>query len=163
MERHQLVTDTARQAPIPPKTIPLPGGAVGTLWFVNPWITNTIFTTAFPGGGQGNSTTVYIYVNMTNPKTRAVTITTGSLLISVSSSTSNSKVFFIGGQLYGEVFNDVFYAAGTSSPPTIGSQAFLSDFPNERVEHSSWKSWPSRSCIHWDSLNWQRFSIERHK
>ena len=90
----------------------LPGPSGTTFYFVNPWITNAIFINAFPSTGTGPSpTTVYISVNMTNTLPSGITITAGSLLIAVSASGPNAKVFFVGGNLYGEVYNGVFYSA----------------------------------------------------
>jgi len=93
------------------------GGSVGNLYFVNPWITNAVHGSAFPGSGNP-TTTVYIYANFTNTRTSAVKISTGSLLIQVSQSGANQKVFFIGGLLLAINYQGQPYQAGTEVPPS---------------------------------------------
>jgi hypothetical protein len=79
-------------------------GTYGTLYFVNPWVTDTILgDAAFGPTGGSSPTTMYIYAQFSNTKSTSVTISTGSLLIQVTAASANQKVYFIGGQYIGGI------------------------------------------------------------
>ncbi len=96
-------------------TQPIVAGSLGKLYFVNPWVTSTIFASAFPSTQNGNQTTMYISGVFTNPKSSPITITSGSLIIQTAFATANAKVFFIGGGLVGVYYGGVFYGPGGQS------------------------------------------------
>jgi hypothetical protein len=77
------------------------GPTHGTLYFVNPWITDTILGDVAFGSPPG--TIMYIYAQFVNPKGPTISITTGSLLIQVTAASANQKVYFIGGQYIGGI------------------------------------------------------------
>jgi hypothetical protein len=83
------------------------GSTYGTLYFVNPWITDTILGDVT----FGSSTTLYIYAQFVNTKSMTVSITTGSLLIQVTASSANQKVYFIGGQYIGGLITSGAFVA----------------------------------------------------
>lgn len=97
----------------------IPAGSAGTLYFINPWVTNTIFEDAFPSSGQ-NHTTFYMDAAFTNTKTSSITVNTGTLLIQTALSTANNKVFFVGGGLLGTYYGTSFYGpGGLPGSPTV--------------------------------------------
>lgn len=95
-------------------------GTYGTLYFVNPWITDTFLGDA--GFGSPPPTTLYIYAKFTNTKTSPVTVTTGSLLIQVTAASANQKVYFIGGQYIGGIAGSGAFVAAPSALTISASQ-----------------------------------------
>jgi hypothetical protein len=104
----------------PPASDAISAGSYGTLHFVNPWVIDTILDNV----ASGSSTLLYIYAKFTNTKATAVAITTGTVLIQVTASAPNNKVYFIGGNYIGGVVGSgAFVAAPTalSVPPSQDS------------------------------------------
>jgi len=110
----------------PAKTLTATGIPGGSLYFMNPWLTQTIFFTAFPTGSGSNTTTVYIFLNITNTRTdgQAISIADGNLILQVTVATSAAKgaVFFVAGSLFG-----VYY------PAVVGGGTFYQVGPGDGV------------------------------
>lgn len=103
--------NSATDSTHPENRITINAGSYGSLAFVNPWVTNTIFEDAFPSSGT-NHTTFYVFATFTNTNPAAISVTAGNLLVQVASSTSNSKVNFVGGTLIGDYYGGVWYGSG---------------------------------------------------
>lgn len=97
-------------------------GDSGTLWFVNPWVTQTILCTAAPGVQASNcsscstctnQTTIYLYVNITNTGTTAYTPVAGSLDLTWYGSNH------IDGNFIGMYYNNAFVSISATNPPTV--------------------------------------------
>lgn len=103
----------------PPASDMISAGTYGTLDFVNPWIIDTILGSGIPTGtAPFGDTILYIYAKYTNAQPYSISITMGSLLISVSTSTNNKKVYFLGGSYVGGVAGGGFVQAPT--PLVVG-------------------------------------------
>lgn len=108
----------------PPASDKIAAGTYGTLYFVNPWVTDTILGDA--AFGSPPVTTLFIYASLMNTKASTITITTGSLLIQVTQATANAKVFYIGGTYVGGlVGSGGFVAAPSPLSITPGQVATL--------------------------------------
>jgi len=118
----------------------------GTLTFVNPWITNTIFTSAenYSGGSQTPSTQLYIYVDVIN---------TGNFTFSPVAGTIDLtwySALHVDGAFMGVYWLGKFYTP--TSPPSIPDIApnneFYAIYHIYLVKLSGWgpgnsASWPS--------------------
>lgn len=99
--------------------LPGPSGynAGGSLTFVNPWITDSLLVDA------PSTINLFIYAKFTNPFNYAIQISTGNLIMQISTSTNNAKTFFFGGPLVGVDYpyptGGTFTPAGTEA--TIGA------------------------------------------
>jgi hypothetical protein len=100
---------------------------VGTLWFVNPWVTQAIVIGpdgAFPNNGAKNDTTFYVYANVTNTQSAPIKITGANLMLEVAgtfapgSGTIPNYLLVLGGSLLGEF-----------DPAVSGSGSFTSTAP----------------------------------
>jgi hypothetical protein len=101
----------------------------GTLWFVEPWISSTIFNNALPVNfGVGNTpagyneTMLYVYVNVTNSQNQPIVITGGSILLQVTyfttvgSSQPAPQILVMGGPLIGAYYNSAWSTSPSVSP-----------------------------------------------
>jgi hypothetical protein len=101
------------------KQLPIGGG--NYLYFVKPWITNG--QNGCPNVlGQASSGKLYVAAYGANTLSFSLQFNWGYMVILAADSSSNAKVFYMGGPLYGVVYNDTlgnqqFFLAGTSNPP----------------------------------------------
>lgn len=97
--------------------------AGGNLYFVNPWITDSLLADA------PDTINLFIYAKFTNPFNYQIQISTGNLIMQVASSGSNAKQFFIGGPLVGVVYpyptGGTFTPAGTAVTVGANQEAVL--------------------------------------
>ena len=95
------------------------GSSYGTLWFVNPWVTSTIFNDAFPSSGT-NHTSFYVSVLVTNNQQGSITITRGNIwlqlvVLAPGVQPGLARVLVLGGTMVGTYYNGVFTPAGSST------------------------------------------------
>jgi len=102
----------------------------GTLWFVNPWISSTIFNNALPvNDGASNSpvgyndTMLYVYVNVTNSQNQLIVITGGNIWLQVTYLTKtgtspNPYILVMGGPLIGTYYDGAWATSPSVSPST---------------------------------------------
>ena len=102
----------------------------GTLWFVNPWISSTIFKNAFPiSSGQYNTpvgyneTMLYVYVNVTNSQNQPIVISGGNIWLQVTyftlvASQPTPQILVMGGTLIGTYYNNAWSTSPSVSPST---------------------------------------------
>jgi len=102
------------------------GTPYGTLWFVNPWVTKTIFYDALPSGVIGNHTNIYVIANLTNNQASQITITGGNIWLELLTTPPPTPptLLVMEGSLIGTYYpassgGGSFYAAGSS--PTVNS------------------------------------------
>jgi hypothetical protein len=96
----------------------------GVLWFVNPWVTQTIFGTASVQNPGGATTTLYLSVNITNTGNTPYTVAGGSLDLTWYGSNH------IDGSLIGVYYGaapGAFYAIGSTQTIAVG-KSFLAIF-----------------------------------
>jgi hypothetical protein len=93
-----------------------------SLYFLNPWLTNALLTSA-----DGGHTTIYYLVNATNSKSTSIVASAGTIDLTWYASNH------LDGQLFGVYYGGKFYTP--SSPPTIapGSQ-FYAIFKTSEIE-----------------------------
>ena len=112
-------------------------GAYGTLWFVDPWTTNTIFKDAFPAYEQTGSkgTAFYVSVVVTNDEPDPITIARGNIWLQTSiviGNPSTMVVLVVGGPMIGTAstgggdWNPVSNSTGSSATTVaVGSSVML--------------------------------------
>jgi len=126
----------------------------GTLYFVNPWVSSTIFNNAFPlAGGPLNRTMLYIYVNVTNSQNQPIVIAGGSIWLQVtygvfSATTHNMNsgyVLTMGGPLIGTYYNNGWSTSPSVSPSSsvtliykINSYSWYGPYGISGADASSW-------------------------
>jgi hypothetical protein len=134
-------------------------GDGGSLWFVNPWITQTIFTNTC-GTANGcsiqNSTTLYIYVNITNTGNVPYNVAAGTLDLTWYGSNH------IDGALIGIFYNPTqpsgtwkFYPITSTQNVTVNNY-FYGIFRATTVSLGQGSTWPpanSASVMFWGSLS----------
>jgi len=109
----------------------IPAGSYGTLWFVNPWVTATIFSDAFPSS-PGNHTAFFVGVSVTNNQQNAITLTDGNMWLQLTvPDTSHGptpgllRVLVMGGPLIGTYYNGMFTAAGSATTVASATSVLL--------------------------------------
>ena len=111
----------------------------GVLWFVSPWVTQTIFNSAQTNGVSPNTTTLYLYVNITNVGTTPFAVTGGSIDLtwySYNWLTANLIGFYEGPA------PGTFYPAGSTRTVAAG-QSFYAIFRVISLSlGQSQSSWP---------------------
>jgi len=97
------------------------GSAYGTLWFVNPWATWTIFKDAFPLTGA-NHTQIFAVVKVTNNQGGPIVITRGNMWLQLTvpqtqnnPSPGSMVILTVGGPLVGTYYNGAFTLAGSQT------------------------------------------------
>jgi hypothetical protein len=108
----------------------------GSLSFVNPWVTQPIFSGQGGSGGAfpwstttPNNTRVFVYINLTNTQAAPITVTGGNLVLQTlwqGATISTEDTLMIGGPLVGIYYPAVvpggtFYSAGSSPAGGIAS------------------------------------------
>jgi hypothetical protein len=107
------------------------GTTYGTLWFVNPWVTKTIFYDALPSGIIGNHTNLYVIANLTNNQASQITITGGNIWLElITVPPTPPTLLVMGGPLIGTYYpassgGGSFYAAGSSPQVNSGQNVLL--------------------------------------
>jgi len=109
------------------------------LWFVNPWVTQTIVGTA-ANGPTGNTTTLYLAVNITNTGVIPITVAGGSLDLTWYGSNH------IDGSLIGIYYGaapGTFYPIGSAQTVAVGN-SFLAIFrvTTFELDTGSGGTWP---------------------
>ena len=133
-------------------------GDGGVLWFLNPWVTQTIFDSACStanGCSTNNSTTVYLYVNITNTGTIPYNVAGGTLDLTWYGSNH------VDGALIG-----IYYNPGTgfnfysiSSPQTVAVKNYfygIFRITGVELDEGSGGTWPpagQASVMFWGSLS----------
>jgi hypothetical protein len=98
---------------------PLPGGgAGGTLWILNPWITTTVLT-SWP------STSLYISVYTADTLSESITFSWGMMVIETATAPANQKRAFIGGNYVGIVWKGQFHPYGIPVTVQPGDDFYL--------------------------------------
>jgi hypothetical protein len=95
------------------------GSSYWTLWFVNPWVTMTIFNDAFPTTAS-NHTSFYVAVKVTNNQGGSIVITRGNMWLQLTVPQTGptrglARVLILGGPLVGTYYSGVFTPAGTQT------------------------------------------------
>ncbi len=104
-------------------------GDSGVLWFVNPWVTQTIFVSAcnsgscssYPGYSGRNYTTLYIYVNITNTGNTPYAVAGGTLDLTWYGS-SHITGYLIG--MYYGAAPGQFYPIGSTQTIAVGKSFY---------------------------------------
>lgn len=100
------------------------GGASTFLYFVNPWIDDTVF-----GNVYGGSTHLYVAAYSTNSLSTSIVFSWGQMVILTADSTPNSKAYYIGGPYAGIVYNktgvQTFAGAGQNVTISPDSDFYL--------------------------------------
>jgi hypothetical protein len=119
----------------------------GSLYFVNPWVTQTIFNNVFPTTGS-NSTTFFVYANITNTQPMPVSITGGNIVLQLVLQPTPAKVgvanlLLLGGPMIGIYYPAIsgvgtFYTAG--SGPAGGIPAGNSVIMIFKIATGNWES-----------------------
>jgi len=125
-------------------------GDSGVLWFVNPWVTQTIIGTA-ANGPTGNTTTLYLGVNITNTGNTAYGVAGGTLDLTWYGSNH------IDGTLIGVYYGSPAKFYSISSPQSIPqTKSFLAIFRVTTLELSTGSTWPPpnhESVMFWGSAS----------
>jgi hypothetical protein len=121
------------------------GVSGNTLYFLNPWITQTIFTSAQTQSGF-NKTMIYIYVNITNTGNTPYTVAGGTLDLTWYGSNHISGNLI--GIYYG-VPSGAFYPLGSTQTVAQG-KSFYAIF---RVTLLQLSSLPTSSVMFWGSAS----------
>ncbi len=93
------------------------GSSFGTLWFVNPWVTATIFDDAF-ATTLSNHTSFFVALTVTNTQSSTIRITDGNIWLQLvvpqlTGTRGLARVLTLGGPLVGTYNNnDTFTLAG---------------------------------------------------
>jgi hypothetical protein len=131
-------------------------GDGGVLWFLSPWMTQTIFQSAcnqscsFAGYLGKNYTTLYIYVNITNTGNSPYTVAGGGLDLTWYGSNH------IDGSLIGIYYNATlpsgpqFYPIGSTQTVAVG-KSFYAIFRVTQLELGGWPPNPNASVMFWGS------------
>ncbi len=102
----------------PNSTEVLTGSYYGNLWFVNPWVTMTIFDDAFPTSGS-NHTSLFAAVKVINDQAGPIVITRGNMFLQVvvpqGTTRGLAQVLTLGGPLVGTFYNGAFTPAGSQT------------------------------------------------
>jgi hypothetical protein len=109
----------------------VPAGSYGTLWFVNPWVTLTIFNDAFPYTSS-NHTSFFVSVSVTNNQQDAITVTGGNMWLQLTVPDTNHgptpgllRVLVMGGPLVGTYYNGAWTPAGSATTIASATSVFL--------------------------------------
>jgi hypothetical protein len=127
-------------------------GDSGVLWFVNPWVTQTIFGTA-ANGPTSNTTTLYLYVNITNTGNTNYTVASGSLDLTWYGSNH------IDGSLIGIYYGapGTFYAIGSTQTvaPTKSFYAIfrITELTLDTAGGGTWPPANDASVMFWGSAS----------
>jgi hypothetical protein len=121
-------------------------GVVGnTLWFMNPWVTNTILlTTQTATGGSPNSTQMYIYVNVINTGSTPYTLSAGSIDLTWRDQDH------LDGLLIGVFYQGRFYA---SSPSIAPGTNYYAIFHLNTMKLGDWPPPSSNPVMFWGSAS----------
>jgi hypothetical protein len=76
------------------------GSSFGNLYFVNPWITETIMQDAT----KSNTTQVWISALLNNTTHKTLTVNNGAIILEVADAASDAKQYFVGASYLGGVY-----------------------------------------------------------
>ena len=120
-------------------------GDGGVLWFVNPWVTNSIIQSTVNVGGTA-TTQLYIYVNVINTGSTPYTLAAGSIDLTWAGENH------LDGTLLGIYYKGVFY---TSSPSILPGTNYYAIFTMNTMKLSGWSQYnPSgKSLMIWGAAS----------
>ncbi|HXZ90045.1 MAG TPA: hypothetical protein VEG61_03185 [Candidatus Dormibacteraeota bacterium] len=127
-------------------------GDGGILWFVNPWVTQSILLTA-ANGPTGNTTTLYLAVNITNTGSMNYTVVGGTLDLTWYGSNH------IDASLIGVYYNaskatgPTFYSTNAATPQQIApGRSFQGIYRVTTLQLNTGGDWPpATSVMFWGS------------
>jgi hypothetical protein len=109
----------------------VPAGSYGTLWFVNPWVSLTIFNDAFPYTSS-NHTSFFVSVSVTNNQQNAITLTSGNMWLQLTVPDTNHgptpgllRVLVMGGPLVGTYYDGAWTPAGSATTVASATSVLL--------------------------------------
>ena len=107
----------------------LTGSSFGTLWFVNPWVTATIFDDAF-ATTLSNHTSFFMALTVTNTQSSTIRITDGNIWLQLvvpqlTGTRGLARVLILGGLLVGTYNNNATFTLAGQETDVASNQPVM--------------------------------------